>query len=81
MANGFKTGGRTKGTLNRTSAETKEIIQKVVSNEFDNIEILLDRLEAYDRINVIIKLLPYIVPKQKELFLDKPEPITISFVD
>jgi len=81
MANGYKTGGRTKGTLNRTSAKTKEIIQKVVSNELDNIENLLDSLEPYDRINVIIKLLPYIVPKQKELFLDKPEPITISFID
>ena len=39
MANttGTKFGGRTKGTPNRTTAETKELIQNVVSNELDNI--------------------------------------------
>ena len=76
MANttGTKFGGRTKGTPNRTTAETKELIQNVVSNELDNITELLNKLEPKERIDAVIKLLPYIVPKQSEVSITDPEP-------
>lgn len=69
MAKGLKTGGRTKGVANKTTAETKEIIQKIVSNELDNIETLLKQLVPKERIDAVIKMLPYIVPKQQEVEL------------
>lgn len=81
MAKGLKTGGRTKGVANKTTAETKEIIQKIVSNELDNIEILLKQLEPKERIDAVIKMLPYIVPKQQEVELKESKPIIISFID
>lgn len=81
MAKGVKTGGRTKGVANKTTAETKEIIQKIVSNELDNIETLLKQLEPKERIDAVIKMLPYIVPKQQEVELKEKETIHISFRD
>ncbi len=72
MANttGKKIGGRTKGTPNRTTAETKEVLQMIVSKELDKLGALLEQLEPNDRINAIAKLLPYIVPKQSEVKTD-----------
>ena len=62
-----KTGGRAKGTLNRTTAETKELLQAIVSNELDKMGALLEQLEPNDRVNAIAKLLPYIIPRQNEI--------------
>ena len=61
-----KTGGRTKGTPNRTTAETKELLQTIVSKELDKLGAMLEQLEPNERINAISKLLPYILPKQSE---------------
>ena len=70
MATGTKTGGRTKGTLNKTTLETKELIKTIVSNEMETITELLEQLTPKERIDAIIKLLPYIVPKQNEITVD-----------
>jgi hypothetical protein len=74
METRLKTGGRTKGTLNRSTAETKEILQKIVSTELETIPDLLKQLEPTDRVNAIIKLLPYLVPKQQEMAIDLQVP-------
>lgn len=74
----MRNGGRQKGTPNKTTAETKEMLQQVISNELNNIDDLLDKLEPNERINAVIKLLPYIVPKQVEIHQeDKPTQLVI----
>lgn len=80
MAIRKKTGGRVAGTPNRTTAETKEILQKVVGKELDKLGKIIEQLEPIERINAISKLLPYILPKQSENTLkgDKDNPIVIS---
>ncbi len=74
MATGIKTGGRTKGTPNRNTAETREFIQNIVNNELTWIEDLLAELTPKERIDAVIKLLPYIVPKTSEVSIIEPEP-------
>jgi hypothetical protein len=78
MATGIKTGGRTKGVVTNPPAEPKEILQKIVSNELDNISTLLEKLEPKERIDAVIKMLPYIVPKQQEITIDKENVISIA---
>ena len=73
MATGTKTGGRTKGTPNRTTAETKELLQTIVGKELNKLGLLLAKLEPLERVNAIAKLLPYIIPRQTEI---KAEVIT-----
>jgi len=67
MATGTKTGGRAKGTPNRTTAETKELLQTIVSKELNKLGVILEQLEPIERVNAISKLLPYILPKQNEV--------------
>jgi hypothetical protein len=62
-----KTGGRAKGTPNRTTAETKELIQNIANKELPKLGAMLEQLEPNERINAIAKLLPYILPKQNEV--------------
>ena len=84
MATGVKTGGRQKGTPNRTTSEAKQVLQNIVNKELENITTLLDKLEPKERIDSIIKLLPYIVPKQQEIAIENKETefknITITIV-
>lgn len=78
--------GRPKGAVNKTTAETKELLQKIVSNELENIADLLEQLPTKERIDAVIKLLPYIVPKQSEISIETEnklntfEPLTINLI-
>lgn len=72
MANttGKKFGGRKKGTpnkVNSTTAETKQMLQNVVTKQIEKLETTLNKLEPVDRLNALSKLLPYILPKQQNI--------------
>lgn len=72
MANttGKKFGGRQKGTpnkVNTTTAETKQLLQNVVTKQIEKLETTLNKLEPIDRVNALSKLLPYILPKQQDI--------------
>lgn len=75
MANttGKKFGGRTKGTPNRTTAETKQALQNVLSKQIDSLQTTLNKLSAVDRVNALSKLLPYILPKQQDIAITGTE--------
>ena len=63
-----KTGGRIKGiSTNKASKELKEIIKDVLQNEFDNISETLQHLEPEKRLDIVLKLLPYAVPKLQNI--------------
>lgn len=67
MEKRVKTGGRKAGTPNKTTTETKVVLQKVLSTEIDKLGALLKQLEPIERVNAIAKLLPYILPRQNEV--------------
>jgi hypothetical protein len=74
MAKGIKTGGRKIGTPNKTTVETRNFIQNVVNNELTFIEDLMLELTPKERVDALIKLLPFIVPKTSEVSIIEPEP-------
>jgi hypothetical protein len=77
MANttGKKFGGRKKGTPNRLTKETRTLLKNIVYNEMENIETLLSDVETEKRLEYIIKLLPYVVPKVNGTNYSTHEPI------
>ncbi|MDF1517880.1 MAG: hypothetical protein RQ864_05590 [Lutibacter sp.] len=83
MAKGIKTGGRAKGTPNRTTAETKKMLQSIIGKEIESLSFLLDKLEPNERINAISKLLPYIMPKQSEINIEpmKIQPLEFRIIE
>lgn len=63
MAYKKKTGGRKKGTQNKTTKELKEAINHLVSNNIDTLQSDLDSLEPKERILMIERFLKYCIPK------------------
>lgn len=63
---GNKTGGRQKGTLNKTTINLKNTINGIVERQFETLESDLQGLDGRDKINFVLKLIEYILPKQRE---------------
>ena len=80
MANttGKKFGGRNKGTPNRLTKELRTILKNVLYNELDNIEELLDSLEPKERLELVIKLIPFILPKVDRIGHTYSEPFDLQ---
>jgi hypothetical protein len=80
MANttGKKYGGRQKGTPNRLTKELRTILKDVLYNELEKIEELLESLEPKERLELIIKVLPFILPKVDKICHTYNEPIDFS---
>ncbi len=72
MAQGFKTGGRQKGTQNKVSGTIKEMISLSIRKELESLPTLLKKLEPKELIEVMIKLMAYLVPKANS---DKDDPL------
>jgi hypothetical protein len=68
-----KTGGRKIGTPNRNTTETRNFNKNIVNNELTFIEELLTQLTPKERVDAVIKLLPYLVPKTSEVSIIEPE--------
>jgi len=62
--------GRPKGAVNKTTAEAKDILAKIVSGELEYLPLHLDSLKIKDRLELLVKLLPYVMPKQHYIELD-----------
>ncbi|MGO3181233.1 MAG: hypothetical protein ACTIJ9_00220 [Aequorivita sp.] len=62
-----KTGGRKAGTPNKTTQEIRDFMQGFLSEKFESLDEVFEQLEPKDKINAIIKMLPYLVPKQMQM--------------
>ena len=65
MATGIKTGGRTAGAVNKTTAEIREHYQNLVSNNLEQLDSDLKSLEPLQRLKMIIELSKFVVPTLK----------------
>ena len=77
MANttGKKFGGRQKGTPNALTRELRSVLKNIIYNELDSISEVLDQLEPKERIDVLIKLMPFVFPKMNAVSHTTDEPI------
>ena len=80
MANntGEKYGGREAGTPNRLTKELRTILKDVLYNELENIEELLDSLETKERLDMLIKLMPFALPKVDKIGHTDNEPFDVG---
>ncbi|MDX9770691.1 MAG: hypothetical protein RBT19_10020 [Tenuifilaceae bacterium] len=63
MAIGVKTGGRQKGTSNKVTTDLRQLLKEFVTEELNKVDSLLEQVEAKDRLELLIKLLPYTLPR------------------
>ena len=62
-----KSGGRTKGTKNKVPADIKSKVKNFIDSSFDDVLQAFALLEPRDKVQAWIKLLPYVIAKQKEI--------------
>ena len=69
MANitGKKYGERQKGTPNKLTKEIRTVLKDLIYKELDEIKEHLDSLEPKKRIEIVIKLIPYVLPKVESI--------------
>jgi len=77
MANttGNKYGGRQKGTPNRITKELRSLLKDVMYDEIGALQERLDALNPKERVELIIKLMPYALPKVTSISHTTNEPL------
>lgn len=66
-----KTGGRKKGTLNKNTGESKEVVHHIVSGNAHLVQKKLDMLvDPKDWLHYYIKLLEFDLPKKAAVSVD-----------
>ena len=76
MANttGKKFGGREKGTPNKLTSELRKALKNILSEEIELIPDHFKKLDPKDRMELLIKLLPYGLPKIEAIHYSENEP-------
>lgn len=65
-----KNGGRKKGTPNKATAITREVINDIAAGMVDKIREDLLKLSPRDRVNAFLKLCEFNLPKPQSVSLD-----------
>jgi hypothetical protein len=60
---GKKTGGRVAGTPNKVTSELRKTLKGVIANELEQLPGTLEALPARERLELVIRMLPYCLPK------------------
>ncbi|MDG1934656.1 MAG: hypothetical protein P8I52_07180 [Flavobacteriales bacterium] len=83
MANttGKKYGGREKGTPNKLTKEIRKILNDIIHKELEKAEENLNTLEPKQRLELLIKLMPYVLPKVESISDSDSESKPIQWVE
>ena len=77
MANttGKKYGGRQKGTSNRMTKEIRSLLKEIIFEELGDIQEKLELLEPKERLEILVKLIPFVLPKVNSISHTINEPL------
>jgi len=77
MANttGNKYGGRQKGTPNKLTKELRSVLKDILYQELEQLQERLDVLKPRERVELLIKLMPYVLPKVTNVSHTTNEPL------
>ena len=75
MANGFKTGGRQKGTENKITSDIRDKFNQLLNDNLDTLDNDLKALEPKDRINAILQLSKFVIPQLKATEINQVNPV------
>ena len=60
---GTKTGGRKAGTPNKITSELRDSLKAILDGELLTLTASLDKLTPKERLDVVLRLMPYCMPK------------------
>lgn len=68
-----KLGGRAKGVPNKLTKELRETLKGLISSELEALPSYLEKLNERDRILLILKMMPYVLPKIEQVHYKEGE--------
>lgn len=71
---GKKFGGRKPGTANKLTLELRTLLKNVVHQELELLSDHLSKLDVPERLELLIKLLHFTVPKVEQINYQEDEP-------
>lgn len=71
---GAKTGGREKGTPNRLTKELRSALKNILHDEIEKLPEHLATLDAKDRIELLVKIMPFVLPRVEVIKATANEP-------
>lgn len=71
---GKKFGGRKPGTSNKLTLELRTLLKNVVHKELELLSDHFSKLDVAQRLDLLIKLLPFTVPKVEQVNYQEDEP-------
>ena len=72
---GLKTGGRSPGTSNLLTSELRSVLKKIISKELETMQATLESMEPGKRLEIALRLLPFVLPKVEAVKMQSGEPI------
>lgn len=66
--------GRPAGRPNKLTAEVRVLLKSIVSDELQRLPEMLDGMSDKDRAGLLVKLLPYTLPKLEPICMEDGEP-------
>lgn len=73
-----KQGGRKKGTPNKSTMELRAVLKEIIDSELEMLPNRLEQLSDKERLDVVIKLMPFALPRVKAVAFNKGEPISFD---
>lgn len=70
--------GRPKGKPNKLTAELRQLLKNTLAGELEQIPKLLSELPARERLDMLVRLLPFIVPKMDAAAWHVGEPSIVA---
>lgn len=73
---GIKTGGRSSGTQNLLTSELRMVLKGIISKELASVPETLANMEPAKRLEIVLRLLPYVLPKVESVPMVSGEPMS-----
>lgn len=78
----IKTGGRRLNSLNKTTAEIRNLFSNLLSANIELIQKDLDQMTPKERVYILLKLSEFVIPKAKELeVLENTDSFSDRFIE
>ena len=71
--------GRKKGTPDRLTKEVRTVLKELVFDEISQAQYHFEKLDPKERIELLIKLMPYVCPKIQTASHGQNEPMDFNF--
>lgn len=70
--------GRPKGSPNKVTAQLRSILKDVIADELERLPETMEGLDPKERLDVLIKLIPFCMPKVNPVGMSAGEPFSMA---